>query len=591
MSPPSEITPLVNAQQDVGCHPTTAEQVSGDRAPFGLTHKPSGASQSPMIDPQSISPAKKKLFVVGMILASFLASLDLTVVATCIPTISSELNSSDKEAWIGTAYLWSTVTFTPLYGLLSNFLGRRIAYLSALALFTVGTLLCAISPTLPALATARFVAGMGGGGIGTVSSVITGDLFDARDRAFYQGLVFVGFGAGMGLGGPIGGWLTQAAGWRAAFYVQVPPACILIVLGIWLLPASKRVEKRSLRDWLTGVDFGGAAALLFSVGASLQYLSSSSAIDAACHGPRNLATLAAAILFFLLFIYIELRIAYKPIMPLALLQRRTTLCIGLIAGLVAIVNFNMVYHLGMLFEIVFQQPVSQAGAHLLPNSICLVVAGPLVGYLIKRTNRYKWITSICCLGPVLSMALLAKMTPATPVWLQWTAIIPMGCGFSGLLTATLVGVMNDVDRSQIAIATGFTFMFRSLGQVSGVGLSSAMLQASLNRELVARFDSPELISRIKHASSAIAALPTEWDRQQARGAYEVALHQTFAFGCIVAVVMFLVSLAVSRFMSFYLNHAHSIYQFAIKVPNKVLQTSPPLATGDTKPGGAVESEV
>jgi hypothetical protein len=105
------------------------------------------------------------------------------------------------------------------------------------------------------------------------------------------------------------------------------------------------------------------------VGASLQYLSSSSAIDAACHGARNLATLAAAILFFLLFIYIELRIAHKPIMPLALLQRRTTLCIGLIAGLVAIVNFNMVYHLGMLFEIVFQQPVSQAGAHLLPNSV------------------------------------------------------------------------------------------------------------------------------------------------------------------------------------------------------------------------------
>jgi hypothetical protein len=52
-----------------------------------------------------------------------------------------------------------------------------------------------------------------------------------------------------------------------------------------------------------------------------------------------------------------------------------------------------------------------------------------------------------------------------------------------------------------------------------------------------------------------------------------------------------ISLAVSRFMSFYLNHAHSIYQLAIKVPNKVLQTSPPLATGDTKPGGAVESEV
>lgn len=54
-----------------------------------------------------------------------------------------------------------------------------------------------------------------------MSSVITGDLFDARDRAFYQGLVFVGFGAGMGLGGPIGGWLTQHIDWRAAFYGEM----------------------------------------------------------------------------------------------------------------------------------------------------------------------------------------------------------------------------------------------------------------------------------------------------------------------------------------------------------------------------------
>ncbi|KAJ9125074.1 hypothetical protein QFC22_000027 [Naganishia vaughanmartiniae] len=563
MTPSSETTPLVNALQDAARHPAAAKQMPDE---ISDRH---GDSRTPMIDPQSISPAKKKLFVVGMILASFLASLDLTVVATCIPTISSELNSSDKEAWIGTAYLWSTVTFTPLYGLLSNFLGRRIAYLSALSLFTAGTLLCAISQTLPTLAAARFIAGMGGGGIGTVNSVITGDLFDARDRAFYQGLVFVGFGAGMGLGGPIGGWLTQVAGWRAAFYVQVPPACILIALGLWLLPTSKQARKRTLQDWLTGVDFGGAAALLVSVGTFLQYLSASSAIDASPNRIRNLVTLISAIIFFLLFIYIELRIAHKPIMPLALLQRRTTLCIGLIAGLVAIVNFNMVYHLGMLFEIVFQQPVSRAGAHLLPNSICLVFTGPLVGYLIKRTNRYKWITSFCCLGPVVSMALLVRMTPETPEWLQWTAIIPMGCGFSGLLTATLVGIMNDVDRSQIAIATGFTFMFRSLGQVSGVGLSSAMLQASLNRELVARFDSPEIISRIKHASSAIADLPNEWDHRQARTAYEIALHQTFAFGCIVAIAMFLISLAV---------------------PNKLLQASPPLAKGDTKPDDVVESE-
>lgn len=87
------------------------------------------------------------------------------------------------------------------------------------------------------------------------------------------------------------------------------------------------------------------------------------------HRPTTTIALAIAVLIFLLFAYIELRIARHPILPLYLLKQRNSLCIGLIAGLVAIVNFNMVYHLSMLFEITFQQSVSLAGAHLLPNSV------------------------------------------------------------------------------------------------------------------------------------------------------------------------------------------------------------------------------
>jgi MFS family permease len=159
------------------------------------------------------------------------------VVATCIPTISSELRTADQEAWIGklglngsrcgcpahtnsqgTAYLWSNVTFTPLYGRLSDLIGRRGAYLQALVLFTLGTILCGCAPNFTTLVFARFVAGMGGGGMGTVASVLIGEHFPPADRGFYQGLSFAVFGAGMGLGGPIGGWLTQNFGWRAAFY-------------------------------------------------------------------------------------------------------------------------------------------------------------------------------------------------------------------------------------------------------------------------------------------------------------------------------------------------------------------------------------
>jgi MFS family permease len=192
----------------------------------------------------------------------------------------------------GTAYLWSNVTFTPLYGRLSDLLGRRTAYLQALVLFTVGTALCGIAPTFGFLTVSRFLAGMGGGGMGTVASVLVADLFPPADRGFYQGLSFAVFGAGMGLGGPIGGALTQAFGWRAAFYgvlerlssvrtsagadrilirlfptAQLPVAAIALVLVVLAVPTGAGAPMSWKR--LGQVDFGGSLTLLLSVSGAL----------------------------------------------------------------------------------------------------------------------------------------------------------------------------------------------------------------------------------------------------------------------------------------------------------------------------------
>jgi cell division protein FtsW (lipid II flippase) len=148
---------------------------------------------------------------------------------------------------------------------------------------------------------------------------------------------------------------------------------------------------------------------------------------------------------FLLFIYVELCVAVKPVLPLSLLRSRTPLCVGIIAGVIAIVNFNMLYHLPAIYEIVFQQPLSVAGAHLLPNSIAMTLSAPLMGLAIKRYRRYKWATVVCCAGPVIAMTLIATMTKSSNWAIQWLSVIPMGAGFSGLLTSTLIAMLNSVD--------------------------------------------------------------------------------------------------------------------------------------------------
>lgn len=171
--------------------------------------------------------------------------------------------------------------------------------------------------------------------------------------------------------------------------------------------------------------------------------------------------------FFVIFVFVELKVASKPVLPLTLLTRRTPLCVGIIAGVIAIVNFNMIYHLpyvlptflssssalalalvinpflltdlshSMVFEIVFQQPVSVAGAHLLPNSVAMTISAPIMGYIVKRTGRYKWLTVLNCAGPVVAMALLTNLKIGSSWANQWLSVLPMGAGFSGLLTLTL----------------------------------------------------------------------------------------------------------------------------------------------------------
>ncbi|KIR57514.1 integral membrane protein [Cryptococcus bacillisporus CA1873] len=500
--------------------------MSGERTPLLKEHAAEG--------PEHLSAARKRFIVATALLTGFLSTLDLTIVATCIATISSELKSSDQEAWIGTAYLWSNVTFTPLYGRLSDLLGRRTAYLQAIILFTVGTFFCGCATSFPMLVIARFVAGMGGGGMGTVSSVLMADIFSPAERSFYQGLSFAVFGAGTGLGGPIGGLLTQAFGWRAAFYAQVPVAVISIICALISVPSFKH-EAFNLKH-LKQIDFGGSFSLLISIGALLQLLSRTGGSESIAHDPFSIAMAVIFPVFFLIFIFIELKVASKPVLPLSLLTRRTPLCVGIIAGVIAIVNFNMIYHLPMVFEIVFQQPVSVAGAHLLPNSIAMTISAPIMGYIVKRTSRYKWLTVLNCAGPVVAMALLTNLKVGSSWANQWLSVVPMGAGFSGLLTLTL--------KHEIATSTGFVFVWRSLGQVFGVGLSSAVFQGTLSEQLNSRFDSPEIIDKLRHASQAIKTLPEEWQKVAARQAYGISLKYTFLFGLLGALGVFTASLFI-----------------------------------------------
>lgn len=143
---------------------------------------------TPLLPLGSLRPTGRRLFLICLSLwiSTFLVSLDATIVATLLTPIGSDFNASNQSSWLGTAYLLSLCCFTPIYGRLSDLLGRRAAHLIGLGFFTLGTAICGAGTSMMGVIVGRCVAGIGGGRVQSVGNIILTDLVDLRRRGLYQ---------------------------------------------------------------------------------------------------------------------------------------------------------------------------------------------------------------------------------------------------------------------------------------------------------------------------------------------------------------------------------------------------------------------
>lgn len=130
--------------------------------------------------------------------------MDNTIVVSSYGAIGTDLKALSKTSWIATAYLLTTTSFQPLYGKLSDIFGRKPALLFAYAIFGIGCLGCGLARSLGEIVAARAFAGIGGGGMTTVVSILVSDIVPLRSRGTWQGVLNIVFASGAAVGGPLG---------------------------------------------------------------------------------------------------------------------------------------------------------------------------------------------------------------------------------------------------------------------------------------------------------------------------------------------------------------------------------------------------
>ena len=168
-----------------------------------------------------ISAARFWLIFGGILIMYFVACFDSTIMVSSHPIITSYFNNSNSASWLSTAFLLTSTAFQPIFGRLSDTIGRRGPYLFTIVVFFLGTIWCAAATSMLSFIFARAFCGLGAGGMLAMASIIVSDLVPIEVRGTYQSYINMLFGAGATSGAALGGMIADSFGWRVSAF----PSC------------------------------------------------------------------------------------------------------------------------------------------------------------------------------------------------------------------------------------------------------------------------------------------------------------------------------------------------------------------------------
>ncbi|KAF2270942.1 vacuolar basic amino acid transporter 2 [Lojkania enalia] len=440
----------------------------------------------------------------------FLAAADQTLVISTYGTIGTELKALNLTSWIATSYFLTLSAFQPVYGKLSDIFGRKECLLFAYFVFGIGSTLCGLAQNMSQLIAARAFAGIGGGGMTTVVSILLSDVVTLRERGTWQGYINIIFASGSAAGAPIGGLLADSVGWRWAFIAQ-GPLCIIAFVAVAAVLDLPKQDHSHWKEKILKIDFLGAFILVAAIFGLLVGLDRGSNIS--WSNPITIAALCTTPLF-VVFVLVEKYVASHPFAPFRIILNRSLFACYLcnffsFAGWLASLFFIPLY-----WQVTRGLSASQAGLLLVP-SIFFGVFGSLVGgFYMQKTGRYYYITAATyntiVIGLTVILLFAGIIAKSLPMMIVGTCICSFTSGVG--VTTTLIGLLANASQSDQAVATACSYLFRSLGSVFGVSITATAFNQTLRKTLKAALngEDAEVISdRVRESITYIRTLDPE----------------------------------------------------------------------------------
>ena len=423
------------------------------------------ATAEPQAGGALVSPQRRNLIFVAVLLGMLLAALDQTIVATALPTVVADLGGAGHQSWVVTSYLLASTIVTAVVGKLGDLFGRKTVFQAAVVFFLAGSVLCGLSSSMTMLVASRALQGIGGGAIMVTATALIGEVIPLRDRGRYQGALGAVFGVTTVVGPLLGGFFTDHLSWRWAFWINVPVAVVVFLVAAAAIPALARSGRPRI-DY-AGIVFVGLGA------SGLTLATSWGGGEYAWSSPMIIGLFVASAAALAIFVWVELR-ATEPILPIRLFASPVFSVCCVLSFIVGFAMLGALTFLPTFMQFVDGVSATESGLRTLPMVLGLLITSMGSGVIVSRTGRYKIFPVVGTAVMALGFVLLSRMDATTPLVQQSLFLFVLGTGIGLCMQVLILTVQNTSTFEDLGVATSGVTFFRTIGSSFGAAIFGSL---------------------------------------------------------------------------------------------------------------------
>ena len=424
------------------------------------------------------SGMKLALIILALALSIFLMALDLTIIATAIPKITSEFHGLKDVSWYSAAFFMTIGGFQSAWGKAYKYFNLKITFLVSIFIFELGSLICGVAPNSTTLIVGRAIAGLGAGGIGSGCYTIIAFSAGPKNRPMFTGIIGCSYGVAAVVGPLMGGAFADKVTWRWCFYINLPIGAIsaLIILVFFQTPRAAMPKEATLTEKFLQMDPVGAVLVM---GAVISYILALhyGGLEHAWKSSVVIGLFVGFVLLSAVFLVWEWCQEDRAMMPFRIASQRVYWVNSAFAFFFSGAYFLMIFFLPVYFQSVDNVSAAMSGVRNLPLIVAVTISMLGSGAYISITGIAAPITVVGTAIGLVCMGLLYTLDvdSSNAKWIGYQVIGGVGWGIASQVP--IITVQATASAADLPEATAILLFFQTVG---GAFMVSAAQSAFVN---------------------------------------------------------------------------------------------------------------